>query len=213
VVYTGKTAKIAEDGGGHLEDLNVPLVVSGIRDVVGHRLPALWLVAMVMPRPGSLQDTATATPCAPAPRRPGADEHPFGAFTKLANQFAAMPSVHIAWSSWCAVVLLTHAPYLWVRILGALYPVCTLFCHSRHGEPWGSRRRGWRADSGNCRVASARSDGAAHHRDIRVPAVTPAQRGHPALVDAPPGIHDDDALVGPIDLVDRSPAFSASFAC
>jgi PAP2 superfamily len=54
------------------------------------------------------------------------DSNPFGAFTKLANQFAAMPSLHIAWSTWCALVLVTAAPYLWVRVLGAIYPITTL---------------------------------------------------------------------------------------
>jgi hypothetical protein len=28
------------------------------------------------------------------------DSDPFGALTNLANQFAAMPSLHIAWSTW-----------------------------------------------------------------------------------------------------------------
>jgi hypothetical protein len=54
------------------------------------------------------------------------DSHPFGAFTSLTNQFAAMPSLHIGWATWCALVLVITAPYLWVRILGGLYPVVTL---------------------------------------------------------------------------------------
>ena len=57
--------------------------------------------------------------------RPGGDTDPFGAFTNLANQFAAMPLLHIGWSTWCALVLVATAPYLWVRILGALYPMAT----------------------------------------------------------------------------------------
>jgi len=56
----------------------------------------------------------------------GADAQPFGAFTHLANQFAAMPSLHIGWSSWCALVIVAVAPYRWVRVLGLLYPVLTL---------------------------------------------------------------------------------------
>jgi hypothetical protein len=47
-----------------------------------------------------------------------------------------MPSLHIAWSSWCALVLLTLAPYLWVRVLGALYPVCTLFVILATANHW-----------------------------------------------------------------------------
>jgi PAP2 superfamily len=37
-----------------------------------------------------------------------------------------MPSLHIAWSTWCALVIVTMAPYLWVRVLGAIYPIATL---------------------------------------------------------------------------------------
>jgi PAP2 superfamily len=36
-----------------------------------------------------------------------------------------MPSLHVGWSTWCALVLVATAPYLWVRILGALFPVAT----------------------------------------------------------------------------------------
>lgn len=43
------------------------------------------------------------------------------------NQFAAMPSLHIAWSLWCAIAIVTLAKRRWVRVLGALYPLATLF--------------------------------------------------------------------------------------
>jgi hypothetical protein len=43
------------------------------------------------------------------------------------NQFAAMPSLHIGWSLWCAVAIVTLARRPWVRVLGALYPIATLF--------------------------------------------------------------------------------------
>ena len=42
------------------------------------------------------------------------------------NQFAAMPSLHIAWSLWCAIVLFRCAKPVWIRVLGLLYPVLTL---------------------------------------------------------------------------------------
>jgi hypothetical protein len=38
-----------------------------------------------------------------------------------------MPSLHIAWAIWCAVVVLRLARRRWVRWLGAIYPVATLF--------------------------------------------------------------------------------------
>jgi hypothetical protein len=42
------------------------------------------------------------------------------------NQFAAMPSLHIGWALWCGVAIVLCAGRTWVRLLGALYPVCTL---------------------------------------------------------------------------------------
>jgi hypothetical protein len=46
---------------------------------------------------------------------------------KASNEFAAMPSLHIGWSLWCAFALVSLARRRWVRVLGALYPVATLF--------------------------------------------------------------------------------------
>ena len=42
------------------------------------------------------------------------------------NQYAAMPSLHIGWSLWCAAGIYFCATRLWVRLLGLLYPVATL---------------------------------------------------------------------------------------
>lgn len=42
------------------------------------------------------------------------------------NQFAAMPSMHIGWSTWSAVVIVVFATSWWVKALGALYPLITL---------------------------------------------------------------------------------------
>src|SRR3954469_20841699 len=46
---------------------------------------------------------------------------------KVSNQFAAMPSLHIGWSLWCAIAIVGLAERRWVRVLGALYPCLTLF--------------------------------------------------------------------------------------
>lgn len=46
---------------------------------------------------------------------------------KEANQFAAMPSLHVGWSLWCGFAIVTLARRRWVRVLGALYPVATTF--------------------------------------------------------------------------------------
>lgn len=49
----------------------------------------------------------------------------FGALTKLSNQYAAMPSLHVGWSLWCGVVIAMVAPYVWMKVLGLLYPLMT----------------------------------------------------------------------------------------
>ena len=42
------------------------------------------------------------------------------------NQYAAMPSLHIGWSLWCAVTVFICAKRSWVRIAALTYPVFTL---------------------------------------------------------------------------------------
>ncbi|RAY13259.1 PAP2 family protein [Actinomadura craniellae] len=44
----------------------------------------------------------------------------------LANQYAAMPSMHAGWALWCGLVLVLLAGRRWVKVLGALYPVVTV---------------------------------------------------------------------------------------
>ncbi len=50
-----------------------------------------------------------------------------GAIQKVSNQYAAMPSLHIAWSVWCALVVWQLTRRRWARVLIAIYPVLTLF--------------------------------------------------------------------------------------
>lgn len=49
-----------------------------------------------------------------------------GGMSKISNQFAAMPSVHICWSTWCAVVLVPRVRPTWGKVVAACYPVFTL---------------------------------------------------------------------------------------
>ena len=42
------------------------------------------------------------------------------------NQFAAMPSLHIAWAMWSGIALFCCARRTWVRVLGLVYPFGTL---------------------------------------------------------------------------------------
>ena len=50
-----------------------------------------------------------------------------GAVAKVSNQYAAMPSLHFAWATWCALVLVPLARSWWAKALAAVYPLCTLF--------------------------------------------------------------------------------------
>ena len=51
-----------------------------------------------------------------------------GAGAKVSNQYAAMPSLHIAWSTWCAIVMWRLTRRRWLHGLLILYPLATLFC-------------------------------------------------------------------------------------
>jgi hypothetical protein len=48
-----------------------------------------------------------------------------GGMKDISNQFAAMPSVHICWATWCAVALGTRLKHRWARTLAWIYPFIT----------------------------------------------------------------------------------------
>jgi hypothetical protein len=81
-----------------------------------------WLWPMAPPRmlPGSgFTDVVAAT-------------HAFGSWhtgslAHDADQYAAMPSLHIAWAVWCAVVIWRLTPRRWMRALGLLHVSVTAF--------------------------------------------------------------------------------------
>jgi PAP2 superfamily len=50
-----------------------------------------------------------------------------GSLAADADQFGAMPSLHIAWAVWCTLVLWQLSPRVWVRVLALLYPCLTVF--------------------------------------------------------------------------------------
>jgi hypothetical protein len=49
-----------------------------------------------------------------------------GPAAKVSNQFAAMPSVHIAWATWCALALVPRLKSTGAKVLAASYPFVTL---------------------------------------------------------------------------------------
>ncbi|WP_460307884.1 phosphatase PAP2 family protein [Actinocorallia aurea] len=44
----------------------------------------------------------------------------------MANQYAAMPSMHAGWAAWCGIALFAYGRRWWTRALGVLYPACTV---------------------------------------------------------------------------------------
>ncbi|MEK8170457.1 phosphatase PAP2 family protein [Streptomyces sp. M19] len=77
-------------------------------------------------------------PLAPPRLMPGGDfidtvvtHHTWGSMASgnladVSNQYAAMPSMHIGWSTWCGVTIATLAGPVWVKALGVAYPLATL---------------------------------------------------------------------------------------
>ena len=51
-----------------------------------------------------------------------------GAVARASNQYAAMPSLHIGWASWCAFGMWPLMRRRWTRAAVLLYPAFTLFC-------------------------------------------------------------------------------------
>jgi hypothetical protein len=51
-----------------------------------------------------------------------------GTLKNISNQYAAMPSLHIGWSTWSALVLIPMIRRRWLKALVALHPLATLFC-------------------------------------------------------------------------------------
>lgn len=49
-----------------------------------------------------------------------------GDVAAASNQYAAMPSMHVAWSLFCTAAILLLARRRWVRVIGLVHPVLTL---------------------------------------------------------------------------------------
>ncbi len=87
-------------------------------NVIG--LAVFWLYPTAPPRllPGSgFNDVVAST-------------HAFGGWhtgslAVVANQFAALPSLHMAWAVWCSLVMWSMSSRLWVRCVAVLYPCVT----------------------------------------------------------------------------------------
>jgi hypothetical protein len=55
---------------------------------------------------------------------------------EFGNLYAAMPSLHVGWSTWTALALFPVVRRRWLRALVALYPLATLFAIVVTGNHW-----------------------------------------------------------------------------
>jgi hypothetical protein len=102
-----------------------PEVYRSVRTVLGTTtwlaLVGFYFYALAPPRlflPGYFIDTNVV-------------HHTWGSFgtsgmDSVSNQFAAMPSMHIGWSTWCALTVFRLTRNKWVKWGSLLYPVFTL---------------------------------------------------------------------------------------
>jgi PAP2 superfamily len=99
----------------HYRAIRSVLIITNLVALIG-----FWFISVAPPRmlPGYV-DTVVKFHTWGSLASPG--------LAKESNQFAAMPSLHIGWSLWCAFAIVTLAKHRWVRVLGALYPIATTF--------------------------------------------------------------------------------------
>jgi hypothetical protein len=50
-----------------------------------------------------------------------------GTMKDISNQYAAMPSLHCAWATWCALVMYPMVKRPWAKALVVIYPFLTVF--------------------------------------------------------------------------------------
>lgn len=51
-----------------------------------------------------------------------------GAVNSVSNQYAAMPSLHTAWSTWVALATWPSLRHWWAKAAALLYPLATIYC-------------------------------------------------------------------------------------
>ncbi|MBO0693374.1 MAG: phosphatase PAP2 family protein [Acidimicrobiaceae bacterium] len=51
-----------------------------------------------------------------------------GAVNSVSNQYAAMPSLHTAWSTWVSLALWPSLRHWWAKVATLAYPAATIYC-------------------------------------------------------------------------------------
>jgi PAP2 superfamily len=111
--------------------------------MLGLGILGFWLYPLMPPRlmPASYRFVDTAArffnfgPQQPVTLTPAGT--PVGAGAEsFGNLFAAMPSLHVGWSTWSVLAVLPTIRRMWVRVLLCCYPLCTVFAITVTGNHW-----------------------------------------------------------------------------
>jgi membrane-associated phospholipid phosphatase len=108
---------------------NTILVMLGVSVVTFMAYP-LMPPRLMPPRYGFVDTAAEFFNFGPQVRvRLGPDGQPTAAaIEEYGNLFAAMPSLHVGWSTWSTLAVWPLLRRTWAKVLWALYPVSILFC-------------------------------------------------------------------------------------
>jgi hypothetical protein len=104
-----------------------------------------------------------------------------GKMSVVSNQYAAMPSMHFGWSTWCAITLVLVIGRGRLRWLAFLYPAATLFCILVTGNHfWLDALFGGLALAGGAAIATLVQRLTASRADPDADAATVDATGHTA---------------------------------
>jgi hypothetical protein len=111
--------------------------------MLGLGLLGFWLYPLMPPRLMPASYGFVDTPARYfnfGPQQPvtlGPRGTPVGAgAASFGNLFAAMPSLHVGWSTWSVLAVLPTIRRTWVRVLLCCYPLCTVFAITVTGNHW-----------------------------------------------------------------------------
>jgi hypothetical protein len=111
--------------------------------MLGLSLVAFWLYPLMPPRLmpssyGFVDGAARYFNFGPQVRvQFGADGQPTAAaVAQFGNLFAAMPSLHIGWSTWSVLAMWPLVRRRWVKVLLACYPLSIAFCITVTANHW-----------------------------------------------------------------------------
>ena len=116
-----------------------------------------------------------------------------GPVAKVSNQYAAMPSLHFAWSSWCAFVMFPALRRRSARVLMVAYPFMTLFAIVVTANHFWLDAAGGAATLGAGFLlgrAVTRALAARGHRSVPTPVSVPDESGDEATGDEEPAPDD-----------------------